>query len=166
MNLRFRNSLRHSLITLGDVVEQATDVLAAIGEPAIPALIDEMAIAERYHALAIGDALSRIGEPAVPVLVEALSDKLNEEFREYAARALNLMGVAAISAIPALIETLTDPSDEVRSYAAYTFSKMEGAAAEAVPALIKALADESEEVRNHVAFAFRKNWDPGSETGT
>ena len=66
------------------------------------------------------------------------------------------MGVAAIRALPALIEALTDPSDEVRSYAAYTFSKMEGAAADAVPALIKALDDESEEVRNHAVFALGK----------
>ena len=39
---------------LGDVVEQAADVLAAIGEPAIPALVDEMAIADRYYAMALG----------------------------------------------------------------------------------------------------------------
>ena len=103
-----------------------------------------------------GDTLSRIGEPAVPVLVEALSDKLNEDFREYAARALNLMGVAAIPAMPALIQALSDPSDEVRSYAAYTFAKLEGAASDAVPALIKALDDEDEEVRNHVVFALEK----------
>ena len=66
------------------------------------------------------------------------------------------MGSAAIRAIPALIEALTDPMDEVRSYAAYTFSKMEAAAVDAVPALIKALDDESEEVRNHVVFALEK----------
>ena len=87
--------------------------------------------------------------------MEALSDKLNEEFREYAARALNLMGVAAIGAMPALIDALNDPSDEVRSYAAYTLAKMEDAAADAVPALVKALDDESEEVQNHAAFALR-----------
>ena len=115
-----------------------------------------MEIAVRHHALAISSTLSRMGELAIPVLVNALSNKLNEDLREYAVRALVSMGDTANGAIPALIEALDDPADEVRTYSAYALANFGEAASEAIPALVKAFDDESDRVKHHVAFALEK----------
>ena len=66
-------------IIYGISLNQAADVLAAIGEPTIPALMEEMEIAERHQGFALSSTFTRIGEPAIPALVEALNNKLNEE---------------------------------------------------------------------------------------
>ena len=116
----------------------------------------ELEDTERHQGYAITSALTRIGEPAIPALLKAVKDRVNEDLREYAVRALGGMGTKAKSAIPTLIEALSDPEDEVKTYAAYALSKMEDAAVDAVPALIQALENESDRVKHHVAFALSK----------
>ena len=59
-----------------EVRSQAADVLVNIGEPAVPALIDELGGSwpHEFETSASG-VLTRIGEPAIPALIDALGDK-------------------------------------------------------------------------------------------
>lgn len=66
--------------------------------------------------------------------------------RNQAAYAIGGMGVAAKSAIPALIEALKDPEAVVRFPACIALREMGPAAIEAVPALREALEDRNDDV--------------------
>ena len=82
-------TLAHNLY---EVADQAAEVLATIGEPVIPILMDELEDAERHYGYAITSTLTRIGEPAIPVLLKAATNRVNEDLREFAVRALSGMG--------------------------------------------------------------------------
>lgn len=66
--------------------------------------------------------------------------------RHKAAYAISSMGPAAAAAVPALIETLQDPSAPVRYAVAYALSEIGPAAAAAIPALTEALDDPNDDV--------------------
>lgn len=94
------------------VRQTATDSLARIGLPAMPALIDALRDPSADVRDRAAQALARIGPPArqaVPSLIDALNDP-DWRVRRSAARALGQIGPAAEEAVPALIEVIRDPA--------------------------------------------------------
>lgn len=71
----------------------------------------------------LANALARIGEPAVGPLVEALKDT-DPNRRAGAAYSLALIGTRADSALPDLMDALSDPVVEVRRQVSYAISQM------------------------------------------
>ena len=135
----------------------ATYALAAIGEPAVPALIE--ALREESEAtwkrnlnrndftnpsqLDAPYGLAAIGEPAVPALSAELGAR-DWWVRAAAANALGCMGRAAEAAVPALLGALKDESEWVRRNAADTLGNIGDfpSPLEAAAALGEALGDE------------------------
>ena len=121
---------------------QAADVLVDIGEPAVPALIDELDGSWPYEsATSASGVLARIGEPAIPALVEALDDKA-VLIRRGAVLALGDMRMSARPAVPALIQRLDDKILLIRSGAALALGKIRATNEDAVLALLDVMSDE------------------------
>ena len=150
--------------------------LAALGEEAVPhvleMLADESEMTRRHAAY----ALSAIGEPAVAALKEMLSHA-DPVARAGAAETLGDIGRVADSALPALIAAMNDPGDEVRRCAADALGTVCGTATAdsesaptavesaptavksaptAVAALIVALTDEEVNVRRMATFSLAR----------
>ena len=125
-----------------EVHSQAADVLVNIGEPAIPALIDELdgSWPYKFETSASG-VLARIGEPAIPALIDALGDK-EVLTRRGAILALAEMDASAGPAIPALLKRLKDKIPLVRSGAALALGMIGATTEEAVLALLDVMNDE------------------------
>ncbi len=90
------------------------EVLAQMGEVAVPALIEALRDPDTMVRVQAARSLARMGptgSDAVPALIEALHDP-DDLVREHAARALGQMGPAASEAIPHLIELLKQPSPD------------------------------------------------------
>lgn len=93
------------------VRQTATDSLARIGLPALPALIAALKDPQADVRDRAAQALARMGPPAqeaVPALVAALNDT-DWRVRRSAARALGQIGPGAEAAVPALIEVIRNP---------------------------------------------------------
>lgn len=142
---------------LGDSYEpvslNAAYALGAIGEPAVPTLIeklhDEKGSTQRMAAY----GLAAVGEPAVPSLCEAM-DHENDEVRHQATYALAQIGSSAKPAIDVLVEHANDSKVEVRRYVPEAFGAIGPSAAAAVPVLIDRLGnDEDVQVRFESALA-------------
>ena len=121
---------------------QAADVLVDIGEPAVPALIDELDGSWPYEPeTSASGVLAQIGEPAIPALIDALGDK--EVLTRYGAvLALAKMDTSAEPAVPALIDRLDDKNSLVRSTAALALGMIGATNEEAVLALLDVMSDE------------------------
>jgi len=118
---------------------KATEVLAGIGEPVVPALVEALKYKNEDVRQLAAEALGKIGpeaKEAIPALIEALKDK-NEQVRQYAAGALYSIGPEAKEAIPALIEALKDKV--VRQYAADALGSIGPEAKEATGPLLEFL---------------------------
>jgi HEAT repeat protein len=133
----------------GGVREAAARALGAMGpasSAAVPVLIDNLRYGDGGYRVATGAviALKQIGLPAVPALTAALKcNRLppaapmartgyqgavypeTENVRVYAAHALSGIGREASAAIPALRESLQDPSPRVREAAAGALREIE-----------------------------------------
>ena len=125
---------------------------------AIPELIEGLQDDSESVGLDAAYALAAIGTPAVPALIEALQGWPSTDYRQtqYGAEAICHNASYALSAIgtpavPTLIEASEDPNWKVRAIVAATLGDIGPTAREAIPALIKALKDESEHVRRHAA---------------
>jgi HEAT repeat protein len=135
---------------------RAVSALAAMGLPAVPALIE--ATGDDHPGVRRGAiaALHQIGPATVPFLVKALRhDKWS--VREAAARGLYGLAPQARQAIPALCEALRDADALVRQWAAaalgkvaYTFGPVLKVA---VPGLTDLLGDDDSGVREWAARA-------------
>ncbi len=129
--------VRRWLIDLGLVKEkeprdeeEIIKDLVAIGEPAVPVLIEalkdayigreELSYADTFSA----EVLSRIGIQAVPALIRNLKDK-DSETRYWTTKALGEIGPAAKDAIPSLRELLKDEDKDVRQAAAEALKQIE-----------------------------------------
>ena len=160
---------------LGDENEKvrwsATEALAKIGEPAVPALIKALSHNNSRVRHSAAFALSRIGEPAksaVPALIEALNDQ-QQWVRWNASYALGEIGEPAVRS---LIKALSDENWKVRFNAAAalgwgsqvhfnvatTLSRIESSqvkkiSVKIVPELIEALSDGGQEIRNDAVRA-------------
>lgn len=129
--------------------------LAAIGKPAVPALIDALANPSEGIRRGFTYALSAIGEPAVPALTRALEHG-DPGVRAGAAEALADMGKAAAAALPQLSASLQDPADEVAGCAADALGLVDPGA-EGIPrALAGTLGHSAEKVRMRAAMALAR----------
>ena len=150
-------SLIAQVSDLNDAGIAAANQLAAIGKPAIPALIKALGDSDSSVRRGAIAALSKIGEPAVPALIGALGD-YTSRVRLHAAWALGEGEVAkaAKKAVPALIMTLADEYEDVRATAAFSLGLIGEPAKVAVPALAEALGDERQQIRSVAAEALRR----------
>ncbi len=132
------------------ISREAAVVLARIGRPAVPALIELLADWEKEeHRLAALRILEQLG-PSAGDAASALADMLagpDRDFRQVAVEVLARLGPAATPATPALIRALADWSPGVRQLAAQALGAIGPPAAHAIPALLGLLADWDESVR-------------------
>ncbi|RAV23186.1 phytanoyl-CoA dioxygenase [Paenibacillus contaminans] len=117
--------------------------LAAIGNAAIPALVE--AVHSPVHSVACNAAhgLIVIGEDSVPPLIEALqSETVHDQTHGYIAFALGELGEAAGGAVPALTALLHDKTTFVRQHAVEALGLIRNPASLVVPALCEALLND------------------------
>ncbi len=123
-------------------------VLARIGPPAVPAVVealkDKSADVRANAAWTLGYMYSD-AEQAVPNLLELLKDQ-NAGVRNAAAQSLAYIGTGAKLAVPSLVVALND--EEVRDNAAFALGQI---GLEARSALIKALRDQKKRTRTTAA---------------
>ena len=178
--------LRHEIV---DIFTQ----MESDAEEAVPALLAELRepnfsvpfhhVNTDYH-WDVTVALASIGPSALAGLTEALSDP-NRNVRQYAASALDYMGIDARTSVPALMPLLQDKYGKVRAAAASALGSMgqvgldtlfelhsrhipppdalrrsDHPAHAAVSSLIQLLADESDSVRTAAAGALGAIADP------
>ncbi|MGF1623478.1 MAG: HEAT repeat domain-containing protein [Alphaproteobacteria bacterium] len=124
------------------IARNAAHGLAAIGAPAIPALLDGAASGgprvRKYACFALGEADS--DDPAVIAALIAGCRDEDPAVRLNAVEALGLKKGSDAAAL-ALADALSDEDDEVRFNAALALARLGPAAAPAVPALRQALTD-------------------------
>ena len=132
----------------------ATQALAAIGEPAVPILLETLNNPDELVRMAAVHSLGQIkgDNRIIPALILALSDP---EWIVRDAAALGLGDLQAVEAIPALVIALSDPEYGVRWSAALALGYIGSPARDAVPALIQALSDPEQVVRQSAADALR-----------
>jgi len=126
------------------VRNQGVALLAAIGTPAIDALLPALRYHKEYTRSAAVEALAGAGTLAVEGLGETLRNETNAFVREGICIALGRMGKKAAAAGPAIASTVGDLEDEVRAAAARAVGKTGAAYETAGPVLIAGLASESE----------------------
>ncbi len=118
--------------------------IGAIGDPAVPYLIEALAHEDReireQAAYQLG-SLRAAPDLAVPALARALDDEF-EDTRQWAAWSLGLMGSDAADAVEDLRASLTDPEPWVRRNAAEALGKIGEAAHPAIPDLIDMLSQK------------------------
>ena len=131
----------------------AAYALGAIGESAVPTLIEKLSDENGATRRMAAYALAAVGTPAVLALSEAMHHE-NEYVRIEAAYALAQIGSGAKSAVDVLIEKAKDTNAEVRRYIPEAFGAMGPLAAPAVPVLIDRLTnDQDAQVRFESALA-------------
>jgi HEAT repeat protein len=127
----------------------ARRVLRAIGDPAVPALVEVLNEKERSSRIRALDVLRELGQAraAVPALVAWLRGE-DRDLRWRAAMVLAEIGPDAKSAVPALIESLRDPlSNSYGDAAAGALIRIGLPAAESESALAPLLKDKDAVVR-------------------
>jgi HEAT repeat protein len=119
--------------------------LLALGEPAVPALVELLASASPQERLLAATTLWGMGPRAggaSPALGAALSDP-DAQVRVTSAMALENMGPAAREAVPALVRALRDRERPVRQAAVKALGAIGPAASAALPTLTREIARES-----------------------
>ena len=122
-DVRLRRNVAIALLILGGGYgpRAKLDISAAL--PALTnALTDADANVRAWSAQAIGH-LGAQGAPAVPHLIELLRG--DEGSRNSACIALRKIGPSAASALPALRQALSDPSEDVREFARLAIESIE-----------------------------------------
>ena len=133
--------------------------LAAVGAPAVPALIsalaDERENVRASAAYALGE-MGPVAAEAVDALIALLTDA-SEEVRRHATSALGMIKVPTSKIVPALVEILGNPEDtDLAFFAAQALTRIGPDATEAVPALRDALISESAYVRGFSSEALSR----------
>ena len=160
-------AISHLIQALCDVYEpvrlNAAYALGAIGEPAVPQLIETLGVEDQIMRRMAAYALAAVGAPAVPALSEALQHT-EDTVRVEATYALAQIGTDAESAIPVLMERTKDENVEVRRYLAEAFGSLGQVAAPAVPILCDMLAsDDDGQARFEAALALAQIGPPASD---
>lgn len=134
-------------ILRGDVFlgSPCKNALKAIGEPAVPGLIEAMATSSNATELAY--LMSEIGAPAVPGLIRLLEKASIPEPRVAAAMAMGYMRQAGQEGVPALTAALQDKEALVRRAAARALGDIGSATPPMMTALKAALSDPDDGVR-------------------
>lgn len=138
-----------------DTRDEALDVLARLGAPALPALQAALELeAPNDDDLAmIVDALGELGEVAAPAVTRLIELAAHESplVRERAVLALGRIGVVDEAVLAALVARLGDPEPGVRCFAARALGALRATAS--VADLVRALGDDDAEVRVVAAAA-------------
>ncbi|HEV7403535.1 MAG TPA: HEAT repeat domain-containing protein [Chthoniobacteraceae bacterium] len=129
------------------------DALSAIGAPAIPLLVEQIATrgTPAEHEW-IFKALRGIGAPAVGPLTAALASQ-NPAVRAGAASAFTGMSITAPEAIKALVALVGDKDPTVRAAALRAVSGIRSEQASVLPKVEAALGDPNPQVRQAAAAA-------------
>jgi len=156
-----------------DILEQPEVVreIEAMGEVAVPPLIEAAQDGDRLLRYQAIEILGRIGEEAnaaTPLLIEALTDP-ESQIRRNAAWALGRVGDDASDAMPALLSTAKDVQWDVRADAVWAvgkvleeqedWSKIDG---DLLDAVVGFLDDHSHHVRWSAAWSLAR-FGPGAE---
>ena len=141
----------------------AAHALSAVGAPAVPALIAELANAHWAVRAAAADVLGNLAPVAVKAVPELKRCVEDGEFwvRRNAAEALGHIGVE--EAVPALTEALADKDWRIRFNSAFALAKIGPAAGEAVSFLAKLLTDENRYVRYYATLALKRIGTPEAQ---
>jgi HEAT repeat protein len=130
------------LLESGDpeTVPEVLNVLAGMGEAAVPGLIKALDIKDaRPAAAAILARLGPAAQAAVPALIEVLQSA-EPTARHEALLAIGAIGPAAHAAVPAAIKAMQDADPNVRYAACYALGKIGPPAAAAKPFLQQQMA--------------------------
>jgi HEAT repeat protein len=125
----------------GENVSEVLNVLAGLGEPAVPGLVKALNFKEAQPKAAA--MLARIGpaaKAATPALIEVVQTG-DPIARHEALLALGAIGPAAKAVVPTAIKALQDSDPNVRYSACYALGKIGPPALAARDALQKQLAD-------------------------
>jgi HEAT repeat protein len=146
--------------------KKAAEALHALGEKALPVLIERLKLTSAAAGLDEDartawafDTLGETARPAIGDLIQLLRpaydvaesfDIASENWRKprYVAGALRAIGKESI---PPLIDALSDKDEKVRFAAALALDGFPGQGATIVPGLVKVLADPDENVRGRAA---------------
>jgi HEAT repeat protein len=126
----------------------AATVLAKLGKPAIPILVDAVMHGKDSVATSACFGLGQMGEPGTEGLMEATK---SDVVRVHWTVLKELVAIKSLKALPPLLNMLKEADEDDRAWAAYQL--MEIKAAESVEALGAALRDESAKVREAAADA-------------
>lgn len=133
----------------------AAYALAAIGEPAVPALTKVLTTTSEMQARLAFHALGTIGEAADASLLDASRSEV-EILRVGAAYALGLTQRARPGVVEALLKMAADPAMRVRYAAIDSLGQMGKIGAPGVPVLIDRLRDAEAETRFNAALALAR----------
>ncbi|MHB0970366.1 MAG: HEAT repeat domain-containing protein [Thermoanaerobaculia bacterium] len=112
------------------LLDEAIDVVASIGEPMIPRLLDIFDGADLKAQMAAGHALGRIGEPAIRHLLADWSEAKSDTRRALVLYALGkIQAPAIVAAVPLAVEAAKSPDLELRDTAVRALGKF----AESIP---------------------------------
>jgi len=145
--------------------------IEALGEAAVPALVDAMNQGDerlRHQSIEILGRLRQDARSATPHLIDALTDDL-AQIRRNAAWALGRVGEDAGDALPVLLETALDEEWDVRADAVWAMGKViedngEWGAVDAdlIEAVVSHLGDYNHHVRWSAAWSLAR-FGPGAE---
>lgn len=144
-------------INYQDQVKPAQEALGAMGEAAVPRLVEKMDTQDARSMLALVDIFKLIGRPAVPYIVDALSE--TDPFkRRLAARALGEMKDS--TAVGGLLQYTDDPDFRIRAGTVLALGKIGDR--RGIEAAVKALGDGDYLVRLDAATSLSIFADPGT----
>ena len=106
--------------------KDASEALAKIGKPAVPALIEALKDKDRHRGRYAARALRQMGQDAadaIPALSEALDDA-DVETRDYAVEALGNMTQQANRVITILQSATNDKNKDIKEKAVLTIAKL------------------------------------------
>ena len=135
-------------VTYVDMVEPAKDSLAALGQPAVPFLIDRFTTKSARGKWAVIHVLQRIGSPAVPDLVAALT-RPDEKIVQSVCWALG--DIADSSATLPLMEIYNHERWQVRDQVIRALGRIKDNRSEDV--ILQALNDTLAQVRKAAAVS-------------
>ncbi len=116
---------------------QALEILAEIGKPAVPSLVQMLKHEEAsYWACLVLGEIGPDAAEATPALADRLTGDSRPEVRREAALALGGIGPAAVKAVPALVVALDDKEATVCAAAALSLGRIGPDAKAAAPALV------------------------------
>lgn len=110
----------------GDRRAAIKDALVAAGPAATEPIVACMRGKGSHLVGDLGEVLLAIGEPALPVIVQMLEEEQDVRLQNYAAFLLACMGPKAKSALPALRAAASSPDPDLRRMASEAISSLEG----------------------------------------
>lgn len=112
------------------LLDEAVDVVASIGEPIIPRLLEIFDGADLKAQLATGHALGRIGKPAIRHLLADYAEAQTDTRRALVLYALGkVQAPEIVQAVPLALAAASSPDLELRDTAVRAFGKF----AESIP---------------------------------